>query len=252
MRERLLRGRGWPGRQLPDLRGDAFAAVLSVAAIAIAFPLGLLLGPERHADRFLAGVALSVLLVATRSIALRRTLGAWILGLDALACFILVAATSAPLSEFHFVALAGVWWAGRLAPRRGAALFALAFLVPYAVFVLPDAWQHGYLAEAADDLLTVAAIALLVDWFMALDRRAMALSAALHAAESRGDSPLETRRRLALAAGDNPLPVDSLVTAGRLGLTANQVGCSVTWSSASGTPRSPTRSDAARRRCATG
>ena len=70
---------------------------------------------------------------------------------DAAACFVLVAATSAPLSEFHFVVLAGIWWAGRLVPNRGAAVFAIAFLVPYALRILPDGWRRGYLAEAADE-----------------------------------------------------------------------------------------------------
>jgi DNA-binding CsgD family transcriptional regulator len=208
---------------LLEPRSDSFAAVLSIAAIAIALVLGLLLGPERHADRFGPGLVVSGALVVTRYLALRLDLGAWIVPLDAIACVVVVAWTSAPLSEFHFVVLAGIWWAGRLTPRRGAALFAASFLVPYALIVLPDGWQRGYLAEAADDLLTVAVIALLVDWYMAVDRRAMALSTAMRTGEAREESPIEIRRRLALAAGDSPLPVDTLVIAGQLGLTANQI-----------------------------
>jgi DNA-binding CsgD family transcriptional regulator len=206
-----------------DPRSDSFAAILGVAAIVVAFVLGLLLGPERHADGFAPGVAVSAALVVTRYVALRREIGAWIVPVDAVACVVVVAWTSAPLSEFHFVVLAGIWWAGRLVPRRGAALFAVAFLLPYALVVLPDGWQRGYLAEAADDLLTVAVIALLVDRFMAVDRRAMALSAAMRAGEARGESPVEVRRRLGLAAGESPLPIDTLVVAGQLGLTANQI-----------------------------
>jgi DNA-binding CsgD family transcriptional regulator len=206
-----------------DPRSDAFAAILGVVAIAVAFVLGLLLGPERHADRFAPGVVVSVALVVVRYLALRFDVGAWIIPLDAVVCFVVVAWTSAPLSEFHFVVLAGIWWAGRLVQRRGGALFAVAFLVPYALVVLPDGWQRGYLAEAADDLLTVAVIALLVDWFMTVDRRAMALSSAIRAGEARGASPVEVRRRLGLAAGESPLPIDTLVVAGQLGLTANQI-----------------------------
>jgi DNA-binding CsgD family transcriptional regulator len=208
---------------LPDPRSDGFAASLGIASIVVAFLLGLFLGPERHADRFPAGVGLSLLLVATRYAGLRRGSGTWLIIADAGACFVLVAATSAPLSEFHFVVLAGAWWAGRLPPRRGAALFAGVFLVPYALVVLPDALQRGYLAEAADDLLTVAAIAVLVDWFMTVDRRAMALSAAMRTGEERAGSAVEVRHRLGLAAGESPLPIDSLLVAGQLGLTANQV-----------------------------
>jgi DNA-binding CsgD family transcriptional regulator len=206
-----------------DPRSDSFATILGIAAIAVAFLLGLLLGPERHADRFAPGVVVSIGLVAARYLALRLDVGAWIVPFDAVACLVVVAWTSAPLSEFHFVVLAGIWWAGRLVERRGGALFAVAFLVPYALVVLPDGWQRGYLAEAADDLLTVAVIALLVDWFMAVDRRAMSLSSAIRAGEARGESPVEVRRRLGLAAGESPLPIDTLVVAGQLGLTANQI-----------------------------
>jgi DNA-binding CsgD family transcriptional regulator len=210
-------------RFLVDPRSDGFAALLSVTAIAAAFLLGLILGPERHADRFVPGVVVSAVLAGTRYVALRRDLGAWIIPLDGIACFAVVAWTSAPLSEFHFVALAGVWWAGRLVTRRGAALFAAAFLAPYLVVVLPDGWRRGYFAEAVDDVLTVAVIAVLIDWFMGVDRRVVALSTALHTAEARQESAIELRRRLALAAGESPLPVDALVAAGQLGLTANQI-----------------------------
>jgi DNA-binding CsgD family transcriptional regulator len=217
----LLRRDGLPSSL--DPRSDGFAAFLSIAAIAVAFILGLVLGPERHADRFGPGVAVSAALVVTRYVALRRDVRAWIVPLDAVTCFVVVAWTSAPLSEFHFVALAGIWWAGRLASRHGAVLFAAAFLAPYASIVLPDAWHRGYFAEAADDVLTVAVIAILVDWFMSVDRRALALSAAIRVGEARHESAIEVRRRLALAAGESPVPVDTLVAAGQLGLNANQI-----------------------------
>lgn len=212
-------------RQFPSLdpRSDGFAALLSIVAIAAAFLLGLLLGPERHADRFAPGVAVAAGLVVTRFAALRRDVGPWIVPIDALACFAVVAWTSAPLSEFHFVALAGIWWAGRLVTRHGAVLFAAAFIGPYVVIVLPDAWARGHFAEAADDVLTVAVIAILVDWFMSVDRRAMAFSAAMRVGEARRDSTIEVRRRLALAAGESPVPVDTLIVAGHLGLNANQI-----------------------------
>jgi DNA-binding CsgD family transcriptional regulator len=179
--------------------------------------------PSSHADRFVPGVVVAAGLVLTRHLALQRDVGAWLVPLDAIACFVVVAWTSAPLSEFHFVALAGIWWAGRLVPQHGASLFAGAFLVPYAIVVLPDGWRRGYFAEAADDLLTVAVIAILVDWFMSVDRRAMALSAAMRLGETRRESAIAVRRRLALAAGESPVPVDTLIVAGQLGLTANQI-----------------------------
>jgi DNA-binding CsgD family transcriptional regulator len=206
-----------------DPRGSGFAAVLGILAIAVAFLLGLLLGPERHDEGFLPATALALGLVASRYLALRGSWGAWIVLVDAVITLVAVALTSAPHSEFHFVALAGIWWAGRLVSRHGAATYAIAFLVPYAVVVLPGAWDRGALAEAAEDLLTVAVLALLVDWYMAVDRRVILLSRMMTAGIARGDSPLELRQRLAAAAGESPLPVDTLVVAGRLGLKADEV-----------------------------
>ncbi len=206
-----------------DPRGSGFAAVLSVLAIAVAFLLGLLLGPERHDEGFVPATVLSAALVVSRYLALRFRAGSWIVLADAIVCLIAVALTSAPHSEFHFVALAGIWWAGRLVPRRGAAIYAVAFLLPYTVVVFPDAWQRGALAEAAEDLLTIVVLALLVDWFMAVDRRVLHLSRMLNAGITQGDSPLELRRRLGVAAGDSPLPIDTLVLAGRLGLRADEI-----------------------------
>jgi len=197
--------------------------MLSLLAIAVALLLGVLLGPERHAAGFLPAMALSIALVASRYLALRFGLGTWIVLADAVTCLLIAALTSAPHSEFHFVALAGVWWAGRLVSSHGAAIWAAAFLLPYVAVVLPDAWQRGALAEAAEDVLTVGVLALLVDWFMAVDRRVIHLSRMLHAGMAQGDSPLELRRRLSIAAGESPLPIDTLVVAGRLGLRADEI-----------------------------
>jgi ATP/maltotriose-dependent transcriptional regulator MalT len=143
--------------------------------------------------------------------------------MDALLGLVIVVLTAAPHSEFHFVVLAGVWWGGRMLPRHGAALYAIAFLIPYTLVVVPDAWSRGALAEAAEDLLTVAVLALMVDWFLAVDRMAMQLSTAISSGRAGTASDIELRRRLALAAGESPLPVDTLVVGGQLGLTADQI-----------------------------
>ena len=208
---------------IPDPRSSSFAALLSVLAIVAAFLLGLFLGPERHDEGFLPATGLSAALVASRYLALRFRTGPWIVLVDAVVTLVAVSITSAPHSEFHFVALAGIWWAGRLVPRHGAALYALAFLVPYALVVLPGAFLGGALAEAAEDFLTIVVLALLVDWFMAVDRRVLQLGRVLNAGIAQGDSPLELRSRLGVAAGDSPLPIDTLVLAGRLGLRADEV-----------------------------
>jgi DNA-binding CsgD family transcriptional regulator len=142
---------------------------------------------------------------------------------DAFAGVVVVLLTGAPLSEFTFVVLAGIWWAGWMLPRRGAALYAIFFLVPYAVVVVPGAWERNALAEAAEDLLTVAVLALMVDWFLAVDRRALELSQAVTIARSGNVSDIELRQRLALAAGESPLPIDTLLVGGQLGLTVDQI-----------------------------
>jgi DNA-binding CsgD family transcriptional regulator len=206
-----------------DPRSSGFAATVSIAAIVAALIIGTLQGPQPHDEAFPAALAIAAALVVGRYLALRVRTTVWVIGLDAILSLLVVALTSAPHSEFHFVALAGIWWAGHLVPRRGAALYALAFLAPYVVVVLPEAWQQGALAEAVEDLLTVAVLALLVDWFLAIDRRAKRLSDALSFAEASGTSQIEARRRLALAAGESPLPVDTLMVAGQIGLTADQI-----------------------------
>lgn len=208
---------------LGDPRSSGFSALVSVAAIVAALIIGSLQGPQPHDDAFPAALAIASALTVGRYLALRARIASWVVGVDAILSLLVVALTSAPHSEFHFVALAGVWWAGRLVPRRGAALYAVAFLLPYAVVVVPVAWAEGGLAEAVEDLLTVAALALLVDWFLAVDRRAKLLSDAISTAETSGASQVESRRRLALAAGESPLPVDSLMVAGQIGLTADQI-----------------------------
>jgi DNA-binding CsgD family transcriptional regulator len=198
--------------------------LVSVAAIVAALVIGVVQRPALDDERFVPALAMAAVLVVVRYVALRWVRRAWLPPFDALACFAIVLATGAPVSEFHFVVLAGVWWAGRVAPRRGATVYATAFLVPYALIVVPAAWAENALAEAAEDLLTIALLAGMVDWILAVDRHALQLSEALGAARAGGGrSELELRRRLALAAGESPLPIDTLLVGGQLGLTADEM-----------------------------
>ena len=197
--------------------------LLSVGAILAAFLIGLLQRPALHHEGFLPAIGLAGIFAVVRFVALRRRGPQWLVAVDAIAGLVVVMLTGAPHSEFHFVVLAGIWWAGRMVPRRGAALYAITFLVPYAVIVVPGAWGQNALAEAAEDLLTVAVLALMVDWFMAVDRRAMQLSEAIATARMGIVSDIELRQRLALAAGESPVPIDTLLVGGQLGLTADQI-----------------------------
>jgi DNA-binding CsgD family transcriptional regulator len=208
---------------LLDPRSAAFATLLSVAAILAAFLIGLLQRPALHHEGFLPALGVAGIFVVVRFLALRGNWPRWLVAVDAFAGVVVVLLTGAPLSEFTFVVLAGIWWAGWMLPRRGAALYAIFFLVPYAVVVVPGAWERNALAEAAEDLLTVAVLALMVDWFLAVDRRALELSQAVTIARSGNVSDIELRQRLALAAGESPLPIDTLLVGGQLGLTVDQI-----------------------------
>jgi DNA-binding CsgD family transcriptional regulator len=210
-------------RALLDTRSAAFATLVSVAGILAALVIGLLQRPALHHEGFLPALALASALVIMRYVALRAGRWRWLVPLDALTCLAIVILTGAPVSEFHFVVIAGVWWAGRMAPRRGAAVYAIAFLIPYALTVVPGAWGQNALAEAAEDLLTVAVLAIMIDWFLAVDRQVMQLSEALTAARAGSGSDIELRQRLAQAAGESPLPIDTLLVGGQLGLTADQM-----------------------------
>jgi DNA-binding CsgD family transcriptional regulator len=208
---------------LVDPRSSGFAAGVSAAAIAAALVISSLQGPQAPDESFPFALAIAVALVVTRYVGLRYRFGAWLIALDAIFSLLAVRLTGAPHSEFHFVVLAGIWWAGRLLPPSGAAVYGASFAFPYVLLILLEAWGRGVLADAAADLLTIGVLALLVDWFMAVDRRARLLSNALSAAQATATSDIEVRRRLALAAGESPLPVDTLIVAGQVGLTADQV-----------------------------
>jgi len=208
---------------LLDPRSAAFATLLSVAAILAALLIGLLQRPALHHEGFLPALGVAATFVVVRLLALRRHGPRWLIAVDAVAGVVVVVLTGAPLSEFHFVVLAGIWWAGWMLPRRGAALYAIVFLVPYTVVVVPGAWGQNALAEAAEDLLTVAVLALMVDWFLSVDRRAMELSEAVATARTGNVSDIQLRQRLAVAAGESPLPIDTLLAGGQLGLTVDQI-----------------------------
>jgi DNA-binding CsgD family transcriptional regulator len=208
---------------LADPRSSGFAAGISVAAIAAAIVIGALQPPQPSDENFSLALVIAAGLAVSRYIALRYRFGAWVIALDAIFSLLAIRLTGAPHSEFGFVVLAGIWWGGRLLPSSGAAVYAASFAFPYTLLILLESWGRGLLADAAVDLLTVGVMAVLVDWFMAVDRRARFLSSALAAAQAGGSSEIEVRRRLALAAGESPLPLDTLIVAGQIGLTADQV-----------------------------
>jgi DNA-binding CsgD family transcriptional regulator len=199
-----------------DPRSSGFAAVISVAAIVAAIVIGALQPPQPSDESFSLALAIAAGLAVSRYIALRYRF-------DAIFSLLAIRLTGAPHSPFGFVVMAGIWWGGRLLPNSGAAVYAASFAIPYTLLILLESWGRGVLADAAVDLLTVGVLAVLVDWFMAVDRRARFLSSALAAAQADAPNEIELRRRLALAAGESPLPLDTLIVAGQIGLTADQI-----------------------------
>jgi DNA-binding CsgD family transcriptional regulator len=206
-----------------DPRSSGFAAGISVAAIVAAIVIGSLQPPQASDENFSLALVIGAGLAASRYLALRYRFGAWVIALDAIFSLLAIRLTGAPHSEFGFVVVAGIWWGGRLLPSRGAAVYAASFAFPYTLLILLESWGRGLLADAAVDLLTVGVMAVLVDSFMAVDRRARFLSSVLAAAQTGASSEIEVRRRLALAAGESPLPLDTLIVAGQIGLTADQI-----------------------------
>jgi DNA-binding CsgD family transcriptional regulator len=89
------------------------------------------------------------------------------------------------------------------------------------VLVVPRALQDHMLVGAFEDGAFLIVIAVLSDWFVRVDRRALELNAALHAPRF-GSEHIAIREGLERALGNMDIPLDVVLAAGRLGLTAIQ------------------------------
>lgn len=169
------------------------------------------------------GVELLILggISALRVVGVRRDLAASTLVLDAAGTAVFLAGTGAPASVYFFVALAGAWWAAHVPRHSSGLLWAVAFTVVYGVLVVPGAIAGGLLVHALEDASVVIITALLSDWFVRVDRRALDLSDALAKAPA-GAERLAIRDALNRTMGPMEIPIDVLVAAGRTGLTVIQ------------------------------
>jgi LuxR family maltose regulon positive regulatory protein len=95
------------------------------------------------------------------------------------------------------------------------------FATGYLALTLPVAVRELSLASLVEQITALVAIAVLSDWFHALDRNALALSDALRSAPA-GIEQLAVRERLQRALRHSDVPVDVVLTAGQVGLTAAQ------------------------------
>ena len=203
-----------------DPRPRILAAHL--AAITAAIAIVMIQGPSPLTNgalivALLIGLGLSFLRALTAGKELRISS----MLLDAAGTAVFLAGTGAPASPFYALALAGVWWAAHLPRRHGGLAYALAFVAAYVVLIGPEVLRQRQLVEAFDDGAVILVVALLSDWFVRVDRRALELNEALHARRF-GPEHLALREGLQRALGSMDVPLDVVLAASRLGLTAIQ------------------------------
>jgi DNA-binding CsgD family transcriptional regulator len=156
-----------------------------------------------------------------RVLSVRKRLASSTLALDAAGTVVLLAGTNAPISPFFILAIAGVWWAAHVPRPRSGLIYASTFAVFYALLIFPQAFRTHLLAEAVEDITVLVILAVLADWFVRVDRRALQLSDALNATKLAG-RPLAIREGLSRALGTYEIPVDVVLAAAQLGLTLVQ------------------------------
>jgi DNA-binding NarL/FixJ family response regulator len=219
--------RKWIG---PNLRIGPFSsedprlrtAVAHVAALAAAMVVTAVERPPELSDGqalvvFGVVVGISVL----RTVNVRRRLSVSTLALDAVAMVVLLASTGGAISPFYVVALAGVWWAANVPRPRSGLAYGVAFAAAYVLLIVPQALREQALAAAIENGVVVIIVAFLSDRFVRVDRRALELNEALQAPPFAAEQ-VAVRDGLLLALRGMHIPMDVVVAAGRIGLTAIQ------------------------------
>jgi DNA-binding CsgD family transcriptional regulator len=170
--------------------------------------------------------------------------------LEPIGVAVLLAGTGGPSSPFFTLALAGIWWASRLAnsqtahvyridrrssrvklqlgavveatsARRVWLIYGLSLVGAYLVLVLPQAAHGGMAGEAVQDALIMVGVAVLSEGFRRSQPSMPAARAAAHPPVI-GLQPTPVRDGLTRALGTNEAPVDAVLAAGQVGLTALQ------------------------------
>jgi DNA-binding CsgD family transcriptional regulator len=174
-----------------------------------------------------AAQALLVAIVAAggmaflRIMTVRKRLALSTLGLDAAGTVILLAGTGAPVSAFYFLAIAGAWWAAHVPRPRSGVTYGLVFAATYLLLVAPTALRGHVLGEAVEDATVLLIVAVLADWFVRVDKRALQLNEALSGAPIATEQ-LAIREGLQRALGIMHIPVDVVLAAAQIGLTVTQ------------------------------
>jgi DNA-binding CsgD family transcriptional regulator len=166
-------------------------------------------------------LAIAVGLALLRLLTVRKRLAPSTLALDAVGTVIFLTGTGAPISPFYLMALAGAWWAAHIPRRRSGLIYGGTFAAAYLVLAMPQSLRAHLLAEALEDTAVVIIVAVLADWFVRVDKRALQLNEALSAAPF-GTEGLAIRERLQRALGIMDIPVDVVLAAAQIGLTVTQ------------------------------
>jgi DNA-binding CsgD family transcriptional regulator len=196
--------------------------VAHLAALAAALVILAIEGPgPMSVGQILTASIIGLGLIFLRVTSVSRRLAVSTLMLDAVGTVLLLMGTGAPTSPFYLLALAGVWWAAHVPRERSGLIYGLTFAAAYGLLVVPRALQDHMLVGAFEDAAFLIVIAVLSDWFVQVDRRALELNAALHAPRF-GPEHIAIREGLERALGNMDIPLDVVLAAGQLGLTAIQ------------------------------
>jgi len=197
-------------------------AAAHLVAITAAIVVLLLEGPAPLSDtQAIVAVFIAIGFAFLRVSVVRKRLAPSTLVLDAVGTVVFLAGTGAPHSPFYLLALAGVWWAAHIPLRRSGVIYGLAFAAAYVLLIVPQALQERQLAQAFEDAALLLMVAILCDWFVRVDRRAVELSEAMSASPLDG-TQLTIREGLQRVLGTMQMPVDVVLAAAQLGLTVVQ------------------------------
>jgi len=180
------------------------------------------LHPQPHlADQLPVWAAVVAAFSFLRMATIGRRLTTSTVLLDAGGMAVFLAGTGAPGSPFYLLVLAGVWWAAHVRLPRGGLLYGFGFAIAYLILVLPIALREQGLSVMFTEVTAAIVIGGLSDWFIGLDQQVLTLNEAVRSAPV-GMERLAIREGLVRALGSSQVPVDVVLTAGQLGLTADQ------------------------------
>ena len=220
----LFRQEWWETRVGPLSSDDPRLRVLLAHLAAFAAALGVTVlqrTPAATSSQMVIAFGIVLGISALRTATVQRPLALTTIAIDAVGTVLVVAGTGAPGSPFGWFALAGVWWAAHLRRPRSGLIYAMVFTAAYAVLVVPEAIRQQELASAFERIGALMVVAFLTDWFVRVDRRSLALSEALRAPRF-GPEHIAIREGLQRALGNLDIPLDVVLAAGQLGLTAIQ------------------------------